>query len=710
MILLSMTATFGCLDGKTLRLTPGLSIVTAPNEWGKSTWCAFLMAMLYGVDTRQRTRQGMLADKDRYRPWSGKPMSGSVTLLWQGREITIERSTQGRVPMGHFRAYEADSGLAVTELTGENCGLMLLGVERSVYARSGFISGTSLFSGPDADLSRRLNQLVTTGDESPAMRNLEEKLRDLKNKCQYHKTGALPQTREALRQCAARLEQQQALQAQSQQLRQSLSLLLRRQDSLSAHLDALLARENGEKLAQVEKARQAERQAEALLSAASAQCQALPSMEQLRRKRQALDTLEREKATLELEAAMLPELPSPAVPECFAGMSAAQAEQTVHTDLERLRQQEKAAQRKTPWLLPVLATIFGFGGAAAFLGLPTQLGYLAGGGLFLLALVLFGLFFYLCGRRKQANRSLLLLERELEHSYGGKTPEEALRAYQSAMDEHRQQALSRTEALTHRLQTLREQALRLGLDRKALAQAEQAWSEWSDAKRGAVRAATHRAAMERVTAGLSGSSVGDAPSLSLTLEQTQQALEQVTTEAASIRSRLDVCQGQSHALPSLARLEEELAALRQKETALLQWYDAIDLALRLLEQSRRELQGRFAPQLSRIAGEILSALTQGSYDRLLLQQDLTLLSPGREDTARESHWRSQGTQEQMYLALRLALSKLLIPDAPVILDDALAKFDDQRMAAALTYLSRQDQQTILFSCQGREAQWQKGML
>ena len=122
MILCSMTATFGKLDGETLSFSPGLNLITAPNEWGKSTWCAFLLAMLYGIDTRQRARQGQLPDKERYKPWSGKPMEGSMEVLWQNRRITIQRQTKGRVPMGHFRAFETETGFPVPELTADRCG------------------------------------------------------------------------------------------------------------------------------------------------------------------------------------------------------------------------------------------------------------------------------------------------------------------------------------------------------------------------------------------------------------------------------------------------------------------------------------------------------------------------------------------------------------------------------------------------------------
>ena len=94
-----MTATFGKLEHAELTLEPGLNVITAPNEWGKSTWCAFLVAMLYGLDTRAKTTKTNLADKERYAPWSGRPMAGRIDLNWNGLDITIERRTKGRIPM-----------------------------------------------------------------------------------------------------------------------------------------------------------------------------------------------------------------------------------------------------------------------------------------------------------------------------------------------------------------------------------------------------------------------------------------------------------------------------------------------------------------------------------------------------------------------------------------------------------------------------------
>ena len=56
------------------------------------------------------------------------------------------------------------------------------------------------------------------------------------------------------------------------------------------------------------------------------------------------------------------------------------------------------------------------------------------------------------------------------------------------------------------------------------------------------------------------------------------------------------------------------------------------------------------------------------------------------------------------MALRLAVAEELTPDAPLVLDDALVRFDDVRLAAALRILREEaeQKQVIVFTCQGRE--------
>lgn len=148
MKLLRMTATFGRLEQETLSLTEGLNVLQMPNEAGKSTWAEFLLAMLYGIDTSEREKTGVLPVKTKYQPWSGKPMEGVIELEHAGRRITLTRTSTARAPLGVFSAVYTDSGLPVEGMTGANCGETLLGVPKRVYQRSAFVRQAGL--GPDA--------------------------------------------------------------------------------------------------------------------------------------------------------------------------------------------------------------------------------------------------------------------------------------------------------------------------------------------------------------------------------------------------------------------------------------------------------------------------------------------------------------------------------------------------------------------------------
>ena len=74
---------------------------------------------------------------------------------------------------------------------------------------------------------------------------------------------------------------------------------------------------------------------------------------------------------------------------------------------------------------------------------------------------------------------------------------------------------------------------------------------------------------------------------------------------------------------------------------------------------------------------------------------------------------SQGTADQLYLAVRLAVCELVLPaeePCPLVLDDALANFDDGRCALALEALARlgEERQILLFTCHSREARLAEG--
>lgn len=102
MQLLHANATYGKLNQAQLDLQPGLNVICAPNEGGKSTWSRFLLTMFYGLNTRQR---GDLADKNRFQPWNGTPMQGRLELSAGEKLLVLSRRTQRTdAPMGVFPA------------------------------------------------------------------------------------------------------------------------------------------------------------------------------------------------------------------------------------------------------------------------------------------------------------------------------------------------------------------------------------------------------------------------------------------------------------------------------------------------------------------------------------------------------------------------------------------------------------------------------
>ena len=129
-----MSAVFGRLQNQTLELKDGLNIIEAPNETGKSTWCAFLLAMLYGINSREREKVGFIPDKTRYAPWAGTAMSGRLDCRVGEQDLTLTRATRRQTaPMGDFKAVYAGTGDSVPDLTGTSCGETLLGVSKEVF-------------------------------------------------------------------------------------------------------------------------------------------------------------------------------------------------------------------------------------------------------------------------------------------------------------------------------------------------------------------------------------------------------------------------------------------------------------------------------------------------------------------------------------------------------------------------------------------------
>ena len=156
-------------------------------------WCAFLTAMLYGINSRERDKAGFIADKNRYAPWDGGSMSGRLECHADGADLTITRATRRQTaPMADFQAVYTGTASPVDGLTGTNCGETLLGVSREVFERSAFIRQSGLAITQDAGLERRVASLISSGDEDTSYTEAYDALKKQLNRRRFNKSGQLP--------------------------------------------------------------------------------------------------------------------------------------------------------------------------------------------------------------------------------------------------------------------------------------------------------------------------------------------------------------------------------------------------------------------------------------------------------------------------------------------------------------------------------------
>jgi len=698
-----MTATFGKLEHETLTLEPGLNVITAPNEWGKSTWCAFLVAMLYGLDTRAKTTKTTLADKERYVPWSGSPMAGRIDLNWKGKDITIERRTKRRVPLGEFQAYETASGLPVPELTAANCGQLLLGVEQSVFRRAGFIRHADLPVTQDEALRRRLNALVTTGDESDAADRLAANLRDLRNRCRYNRTGLIPQTEAERDALEEKIQELDALTTQSETVRTQLDRMADMLSQLENHRQTLAYEKAQADLQRVEAARQQLETADQTLQQREEACKGLPQRDTAEQVLKQLDTFRTRWNTAQAEKDRLPQAPeAPQMPEPFRGMDPQEAKEMAQKDVKAYLSAAKAKGH-------AMLYIMGVAGLAAAVGLVFLRAYLfaAIAGVASLTALLWGIW-ETASRKKQV--------RKLLEKYGNGNwkrwadpvdyYEQELAVHQSTMRTYLSE-VARVEERLAKLERHRE-ALCGGRELDSVMEEGKtildAWDALTVARREQFQVKNHYEALRAMVKPVEKPSMPDY--LTQSEAETKRLLSECGQEQQRLQNRLGQYQGRMSNLGSRAELQKQLEQKKKRIVKLEDTYAALTVAQETLAEARAELQRRFAPRITKRAQAMLSGMTGGRYHSVTMSDDFSLrVSAGEEETLRDAIWRSDGTVDQLYLALRLAVAEELTPKAPLILDDVLVRFDDKRMAAAVELLKdmAQDRQIILFSCQGREA-------
>ncbi|MFC2947942.1 ATP-binding protein [Virgibacillus sediminis] len=182
-----------------------------------------------------------------------------------------------------------------------------------------------------------------------------------------------------------------------------------------------------------------------------------------------------------------------------------------------------------------------------------------------------------------------------------------------------------------------------------------------------------------------------------TLKELEEKLDlsrQQLADAKAAISTMESSEDYSHTLHQFSVEKEKLRALAH------QWA-VLKTAREMLEKTKRAYRDKYLSQVMEKASRYFTILTDNSYLQVYPPSgDLPFQAEAQDGVRYRANELSQGTINQLYISLRLAIADIMSEkhSLPFIIDDAFVHFDAVRTRRILEILNRQEQQVIIFTC------------
>jgi len=165
---------------------------------------------------------------------------------------------------------------------------------------------------------------------------------------------------------------------------------------------------------------------------------------------------------------------------------------------------------------------------------------------------------------------------------------------------------------------------------------------------------------------------------------------------------------------SRAEVEEDLSRYENEVRRLEHFASALSMAVAVIGEAAEEVHRDIAPRLNKEVGDALGRITGGRYAEVYVDPtnlEVSLKSPEIDEIVSIDRL-SLGTQQQVYLLLRVAIARLLSATGeriPLILDDPFVDFDEPRLLRTLDLLVdiSERNQVLLFTKSALVQKWFK---
>ncbi len=172
-----------------------------------------------------------------------------------------------------------------------------------------------------------------------------------------------------------------------------------------------------------------------------------------------------------------------------------------------------------------------------------------------------------------------------------------------------------------------------------------------------------------------------------------------------LKSELSKCERNLGLRTDTEHLKSKISELDNKLADMTKYYEALVHAQEVLGDILNDRRRDYSPELNKRAGEIFECITSGKYDKVMVGSEYNpMVTETGDYSSREWQYLSKGTAEQMYLAVRLAIAESMSSGDtfPIMMDDVLESYDDERLEETMKYLKQlgKKHQIILFTCHG----------
>ena len=168
---------FGKLSQFSFHFSDGINVICEDNGWGKTTFAAFIKAMLYGLPA-SRSKDLFENERARYMPWQGGVFGGWLSFEVKGKAYRIERRFEAKSAQDTFTLSDLSTNTPTDAYPDAPGGVALFGIDAAGFERSTYISERSDYVKADySDVQAKLVNLGDFEDCDKAIKKLEERRR-----------------------------------------------------------------------------------------------------------------------------------------------------------------------------------------------------------------------------------------------------------------------------------------------------------------------------------------------------------------------------------------------------------------------------------------------------------------------------------------------------------------------------------------------------